>query len=97
MDWLNELRDLRPRTGIDHVTLQMLERLIAGPVSFKSPYWDGEIVIATVDDYLAWARTSARIQKELDAEKWAYEIWEMEKSQNGPAYLDTRLGVTGSF
>ena len=85
MDWLNELRELRPQKGIDRVVIEMMEKLIGGPVSFPSPYWDGDIVIATVDDYLAWARASERIQDESRAEQKAIEIWRIERRQPAPS------------
>ena len=77
MDWLN---NLPPLDGIDRIVTDMAQRLMCEPVIFRSPFWDGEIKIETLDDYRAWIRTVERIGIELDAEKRASEIWEREKN-----------------
>ena len=77
MDWLN---DIPSATGIDLVVALMAKKFMDGPVTFRSPFWDGEIKIEALDDYRAWIRTVERIGIELDAEKRALEIWEMEKN-----------------
>jgi hypothetical protein len=79
MDWLNELK---PATGIDKVVGEMAKRLLEGPVIFRSPFWDGEIKIETLNDYCAWARFAYRIDNERGAELRALEIWEEEKDQS---------------
>lgn len=75
MDWPN---DLPAVTGIDKVVTEMAKRLIEGPVVFRSPFWDGDITIATMDDYRTWARFARRIDQEYGAEERVVEIWEKE-------------------
>ena len=75
MDWLNELP---PAKGIDKVIGEIAKRLLEGPVVFRSPFWDGEIRIETINDYCAWARFAYRIDNERGAESRAEEIWETE-------------------
>lgn len=78
MDWLNELPSV---TGIDRVVEEMAQRLMRGPVTFRSPYWNGDVVIETLDDYRAWVRTAERIENEPGAERRALKIWEAEKNR----------------
>jgi hypothetical protein len=75
MDWLNELP---PATGIEKVVGEMAKRLLEGPVVFRSPFWDGDIKIETLNDYCAWARFACRMDNERGAEGRALEIWEEE-------------------
>jgi hypothetical protein len=79
MDWLNELP---PATGIDKVVGEMAKRLLEGPVVFRSPFWDGDIKIETLNDYCAWARFANRMDDERGAELRAVEIWEEERDRN---------------
>jgi len=88
MDWLNNLPPLK---GIDRVVAEAAQKLMRGPVVFGSPYWDGDVVIETLDDYRAWIRTVERIWNELGAERRALEIWEMEKNNKSE---EADLGVT---
>jgi hypothetical protein len=76
MDWLNDLPSV---TGIDRFVAEMAQRLMRGPVVFGSPFWNGDVVIETLDDYCAWAKTTERIGNERGAEQGALEIWETEK------------------
>ena len=73
MDWLNELP---PATGIDRVVGEMAKRLLDGPVVFRSPFWDGNIRIETLNDYLVWVRFANRTDNEPGADLLAFEIWE---------------------
>jgi uncharacterized protein YbaA (DUF1428 family) len=57
----------------------MAKRLIEGPIVFQSPFWDGVITIANMDDYRTWARFARRIDQEHGAEERIVEIWEEEK------------------
>ena len=75
MDWLNEFP---PASGFDKVVGEMAKRLLEGPVVFRSPFWDGDIKIETLNDYFAWARFADRIDNERGAEGRALEIWEEE-------------------
>src|SRR4030066_2083138 len=77
MDWKSELPSL---TGIEKNVAEAAQKLMRGPVVFKSPYWDGNVVIETLDDYRAWIRTVNRVNNEPDAERRALEIWETEKN-----------------
>ena len=77
MDWLNELPSV---TGIDRVVAEMAQRLMRGPVIFRSPWWNGDVTIETLGDYRAWIRAVERIENEWDAEQRALEIWETEKN-----------------
>jgi hypothetical protein len=79
MDWLS---DLPPLKGIDRVVSEMAQKLMSGPVIFKSPFWNGEVKIENLDDYRAWIRTVVRIGSDRDAEQMALEIWEKEKNVN---------------
>ena len=56
----------------------MAKQLLNGPVVFRSPFWDGEIKIETLNDYCAWARFAERIDNERGTEGRALEIWEEE-------------------
>lgn len=78
MDWLNDLPTV---TGIDKVVAEMAKRLIEGPLVFRCPFWEGDIVIETLDDYRAWARFASRMDHELGAEEQAFLIWERERSR----------------
>jgi len=78
MDWLN---DLQPLKGIDRFVAEMGKRLMSGPVIFRSPFWNGDVVIETLDDYRAWVRTTERIENERGAERRALEIWDTEKNR----------------
>ena len=80
MDWLNELP---PATGIDKVVGEMAKRLLEGPVVFRSPFWDGDIKIETLNDYRAWVRFANRIDNEPGAEMRALEVWEEEIKRRG--------------
>lgn len=77
MDWLNELSSV---TGIDKVVGEMAKRLLEGPVIFRSPFWDGDIRIETLNDYRVWARFAYRVDNERGAEDRAFEIWEEERA-----------------
>ena len=66
MDWKSELPSL---TGIEKVVADAAQKLMKGPVVFKIPYWDGNVVIETLDDYRAWIRTVNRVNNEPDAER----------------------------
>ena len=79
MDWLNELP---PISGIDRVVAESAQKLMRGPVVFRSPYWDGDVVIETLYDYRAWIRTVERIWNELGAERRGLERWEAERAGN---------------
>ena len=79
MDWLNELPSV---TGIDRIVAEAARRLMSGPVIFRSPYWDGEVSIGTLDEYRAWIRTSKRIENEMDAGLRGLEVWEAERAGN---------------
>jgi len=59
----------------------MAKRLLEGPVVFRSPFWDGEIVIETMNDYLAWARFADRIDNERGIDVRALHIFEEEKEK----------------
>jgi hypothetical protein len=76
MEWLNEIP---VGVGIDKVVGEMAKRLIEGAIVFRSPFWDGDITIATLDDYRTWARFARRIDQERGAEERILEIWEEEK------------------
>lgn len=78
MDWLNELPAV---TGIDKVVAEMAQRLMSGPMIFKSPFWNGNVAIETSDDYRAWVRTVKRIENEPDKEARALNLWVEEKSR----------------
>jgi hypothetical protein len=84
MDWLNELP---PATGIEKVVGEMAKRLLEGPVVFRSPFWDGEIKIESLNDYCAWTRFAYRIDDERGAEGRAFEIWEEEKGLGSGRWL----------
>lgn len=75
MDWLNSLPAVK---GINKVVAEMAQVLMKGPVTFKSPFWDGDITIKDLNDYRAWARFADRIENERSAEGRALEIWEEE-------------------
>jgi hypothetical protein len=76
MDWLNDLPTV---TGIDKVVGEMAKRLVEGPIVFRSPFWDGNIIIETLDDYRIWARFARRMDQEHGAEERAVEMREEEK------------------
>jgi len=59
----------------------MAKRLLEGPVVFRSPFWDGEIKIETINDYCAWARFAYRIDNKRGAELRALEIWAEERDR----------------
>jgi len=67
------------KSEIDRVVAEAAQKQMRGPVVFKSPYWDGDVVIETLDDYRAWIRTVERIGNELGAYRRALRIWETEK------------------
>jgi hypothetical protein len=58
MDWLNELPSI---SGIDRIVAEGAQKLMRGPVVFKSPYSGGYVVIETLDDYRAWIRTVVQV------------------------------------
>jgi hypothetical protein len=72
MDWLNELPSV---TGIDKVVGEMAKRLLEGPVVFRSPFWDGDITIETLNDYCAWAKFAYRIDNERGIESIPLKKW----------------------
>jgi hypothetical protein len=78
MDWPNEFP---PLTVIDRVVGETAQKLMRGPVVFRSPYWNGEVVIESLDDYRAWARFADRINNERGAERRASQIWEEKKDE----------------
>ena len=77
MDWLNEIPSV---TGIDRIVAEMAQKLMSGTVTFGSPYWNGDVVIETFNEYRAWVRTAERIWNEPGAERRALEIWKTEKN-----------------
>ena len=76
MDWLSSLPAAK---GINKVVGEMAQKIMKGPFVFRSPFWDGDIKIETLDDYRAWARFADRIENERGAEGRALEIWEEEE------------------
>jgi hypothetical protein len=86
MGWLNDLPSVK---GIDRFVVEMAQRLMSGPVTFKSPYWDGDVTIGTLGEYRAWIRVVERIENKQDAERRALEIWDEEKMVgNENKYID---------
>lgn len=79
MDWLNDLPTV---TGIHRIIAIGAQRLMRGPLVFKSPYWDGQVVIENLAEYRAWGRTKDRVRNEMGAELRALEIWETERREN---------------
>lgn len=75
MDWLNDLPYV---TGIDRIVAEMAKRLMEGPVVFKSPFWDMDVIIRDLNDYRGWLRTADKISNDRDAERKGLGIWETE-------------------
>lgn len=79
MDWLN---DSLPVAGIEKAVAEMAQRLMSGPLSFRSRFRGGIVSLDNLDDYRAWCRTVERIGTEPEAERRVFEIFEMEKTES---------------
>lgn len=73
MDWMDDLPQV---TGIDLVVALMAQKLMDGPVTFRSPFWDGDVIIETLNDYRSWIYIVTKIYDEPGMEEKALEIWE---------------------
>lgn len=75
MDWLNEFPEV---TGIDKVVAEAARRLMAGPVFFRSQFFDGEVRIEDLRDYRAWTKTVSRLNNEPGADFRRRELRDVE-------------------